>query len=127
MTRALKDGLSNLINGRGIIVEETPLKKLELPLALQQSIENKLQAEQSSQKMQFVLQKERQEATRKAIEAEGISNFQRIVSGEITEGMLRWKGMQATEKLALSTNPKIIIIGSLGNGGLPMLLNEGGK
>ena len=108
---------------RGVVVEETPLKKLELPKALQQAIEDKLQAEQASQKMQFVLDRERQEAERKGIEAEGISAFQKIVSNDINEGMLRWKGVEATQKLTNSPNTRIVIVGS-GKNGLPLILND---
>jgi|EP00670_Eutreptiella_braarudii_P009759 regulator of protease activity HflC (stomatin/prohibitin superfamily) len=124
MTRALKDGFAALVQSRGIAVEETPLKKLELPAALQATIENKLEAEQASQKMQFLLDKERQEAKRKSIEAGGISTFQQVVSGDISTGMLRWKGIEATERLAEDPNPKTVIIGG-GKGGVPMILNDG--
>lgn len=123
MTQDLKDGLERLIAFRGLVVEETPLKKLELPHTLRVAIEDKLQAEQASQKMQFVLERERQEANRKAIEADGIAKFQQIVSGDITEGMLRWKGIEATSELAHSRNAKVVIIGS-GRDGLPLILGN---
>ena len=75
--------------------------------------------------MQFVLQKEKQEADRKAIEAEGISNFQKIVSQGISPNLLKWKGIEATERMAESTNAKIIIMGNSDNG-LPVLLSAAG-
>lgn len=59
-----------------------------------------MSAEQDSQRMEFVLQKEELEAKRKAIEAKGISEFQKIVSEGVSEPLLRWKGIEATEKLA---------------------------
>jgi regulator of protease activity HflC (stomatin/prohibitin superfamily) len=93
-----------------------------LPAGLAQSIETKLQAEQESQRMQFVLTKERQEADRKRIEAQGISDFQNIVTKSISEPLLRWKGIETTEKLAASTNAKIVIIGA-GKDGLPLILD----
>jgi regulator of protease activity HflC (stomatin/prohibitin superfamily) len=123
MTADLKSQLGEAVKVRGVVVEETPLKKLELPKALQQAIEDKLQAEQASQKMQFVLDRERQEAERKGIEAEGISAFQKIVSNDINEGMLRWKGVEATQKLTNSPNTRIVIVGS-GKNGLPLILND---
>ena len=72
--------------------------------------------------MQFVLTKEKQEAERKRIEAQGISDFQNIVARGISDQLLRWKGIEATEKLATSTNAKIVIIGA-GKDGLPLILD----
>ena len=71
--------------------------------------------------MQFVLLKEKQEAKRKKIEAEGISSFQRIVTEGTNENLLKWKGIEATKELALSNNSKVVIIGS-GREGLPVIL-----
>jgi len=72
--------------------------------------------------MEFILTKERQEADRKRIEAQGISDFQKIVVQTITDQLLRWKGIEATEKLAQSTNAKVVIVGS-GKDGLPVILD----
>jgi regulator of protease activity HflC (stomatin/prohibitin superfamily) len=72
--------------------------------------------------MEFVLTKERQEADRKRIEAKGIADFQNIVAQGISDQLLRWKGVEATEKLANSPNTKIIIVGS-GKDGLPVILD----
>ncbi len=71
--------------------------------------------------MQFVLLKEQQEAERKRIEAKGIADFQDIVSKGISDQLLKWKGIEATEKLASSNNTKIVVIGS-GKDGLPLIL-----
>jgi regulator of protease activity HflC (stomatin/prohibitin superfamily) len=117
----LKD-LQSIVEPRGITVESTPLRKVGLPAGLTSSIEQKLQAEQESQRMQFVLQKERQEAERKRIEAQGIADFQAIVTKGISDQLLRWKGIEATEKIAASTNTKVVIIGS-GKDGLPLILD----
>lgn len=92
-----------------------------LPPRLTASIEEKLQAEQESQRMAFVLKKEEQEAERKRIEAKSIKDFQTIVSEGINDQLLRWKGIEATEKLANSPNSKVVIIGS-GKDGLPLIL-----
>jgi regulator of protease activity HflC (stomatin/prohibitin superfamily) len=107
---------------RGVTVESAPLRRVGLPPGLTQSIEAKLQAEQESQRMQFVLMKERQEADRKRIEAQGISDFQKIVVQGISDQLLRWKGIEATEKIATSANAKVIIIGA-GRDGLPLILD----
>jgi prohibitin 1 len=113
--------IEKIVEPRGITVEATPLRRVGLPPGLTAAIEEKLRAEQESQRMQFVLQKERQEADRKRIEAQGISDFQNIVARGISEQLLRWKGIEATEKLASSPNAKIVIVG--GKDGLPLILN----
>lgn len=117
----IKDGLEKEVAPRGIVIENTPLRNIELPAKLAEAIEEKLKADQESQRMQFVLQKEKLEAERKRIEAQGIADFQRIVTKGISEQLLRWKGIEATEKLANSNNTKIVIIG--GKDGLPIILN----
>lgn len=115
--------LQHLVSDRGIIIEKAPLRQVALPARLTQSIEEKLQAEQESQRMSFVLQKESQEADRKRIEAKGIADFQTIVSDGINANLLKWKGIEATEKLANSANTKIVVIGS-GKDGLPLILGN---
>ena len=107
---------------RGVIIESVPLRRVGLPAGLTQSIESKLQAEQESQRMEFVLTKEKQEADRKRIEAQGISDFQKIVVQGISDQLLRWKGIEATEKLAMSANAKVVVIGA-GKDGLPLILD----
>jgi prohibitin 1 len=105
---------------RGIIVENILLRDIQLPAMLKQSIEAKQQAEQDALRMTFILQKEKQEAERKRIEAQGIADFQRIVAQGISPQLLEWKGIEATEKLANSTNAKVIMIGSARTG-LPLI------
>jgi prohibitin 1 len=117
------DELEKLVGPRGITIEQAPLRQITLPSRLTQSIEEKLQAEQESQRMAFVLQRETQEADRKRIEAKGIADFQEIVSKGISEQLLKWKGIEATEKLANSQNSKVVIIGS-GKDGLPLILGS---
>jgi prohibitin 1 len=107
---------------RGIIIEATPLRNVGLPPQLTEAIETKQRADQESQRMQFVLTKEKQEADRKRIEAQGISDFQSIVARGISDQLLRWKGIEATEKIAQSPNAKVIVIGA-GKDGLPLILD----
>jgi regulator of protease activity HflC (stomatin/prohibitin superfamily) len=121
LAREIEQDLTALIGPRGVTVEAAALRKITLPEGLTASIEEKLKAEQESQRMQFVLEKERLEAERKKIEAQGISDFQKIVSQGISEQLLKWKGIEATEKLANSSNSKIVVIGS-GKEGLPIIL-----
>ena len=115
------DGVKPIFEKRGILVEQVLLRSITLPNQLAEAIQNKLQAEQESERMRFVLDRERQEAERKKIEAQGISDFQTIVSEGINQNLLRWKGIEATEKLAASPNAKVVIVG--GQDGLPLILN----
>jgi len=108
---------------RGIVVEKVLLRDIQLPATLRASIELKQQAEQESLAMSFRLQKEKQEADRKRIEAEGIRDFQRTVAQGITDQLLTWKGIEATETLAKSPNAKVVIVGSSKNG-LPLILGQ---
>ena len=121
LSKQIETDLSKLVGPRGINIESTPLRQITLPPGLTSSIEEKLKADQESQRMQFVLQKEKQEAERKRIEAKGIADFQEIVSKGISEQLLKWKGIEATEKLSGSQNTKVVIIGS-GKDGLPIIL-----
>jgi regulator of protease activity HflC (stomatin/prohibitin superfamily) len=121
LARGMAAELKKLVEPRGLVVESTPLRKLTLPQRLAAAIEEKLGAEQESQRMQFVLARERQEAERRRIEAQGIADFQRTVSQGIDERLLRWKGIEATEKLAGSQNTKVVVIGA-GKDDLPLIL-----
>ena len=108
---------------RGVEVENVLLRDIQLPATLKASIETKQQAEQESLAMSFRLQKERQEAERKRIEAQGIHDFQQIVSQGISPALLEWKGIEATEALARSPNTKVVVIGNPKNG-LPLILGQ---
>ena len=110
-----------MAGGRGIIAEAVLLRKIGLPPIVANAIQEKLKAEQQSQQMKFVLQKEQQEAERKRIEAQGIADFQKIVAQGISPQLLEWKGIEATEKLAMSPNTKIVVVGNP-KSGLPIIL-----
>jgi regulator of protease activity HflC (stomatin/prohibitin superfamily) len=122
LTQLIQKDLAMKIEARGITVESTPLRRVGLPPDLTRAIEEKLRADQESQRMQFVLTKERQEAERKRIEAQGISDFQKIITLSISEQLLHWKGIETTEKLAASPNAKIVVIGG-GKTGLPLIFD----
>ncbi|HEX7960839.1 MAG TPA: SPFH domain-containing protein, partial [Terriglobales bacterium] len=111
------------LSPRGIEVESILLRDIQLPPAVRAAIEAKQQAEQESLAMNFRLQKERQEADRKRIEAQGIHDFQQIVAQGISPQLLEWKGIEATEALAKSPNSKIVVIGNPKNG-LPLVLGQ---
>jgi len=108
-------------NRRGFVIEQVMIRNVQLPARVKNAIEEKLEAEQQALRMRFILEKERQEAERKAIEARGISDFQSIVSRGISDQLLAWKGIEATQQLAHSTNSKIIIIGNPKNG-MPLII-----
>jgi prohibitin 1 len=118
----IMQGLRKALEPRGIVVENVLLRDIQLPHTLRTSIESKQQAEQESLAMSFRLQKERQEADRKRIEAQGIHDFQQIVAQGISAQLLQWKGIEATENLAKSPNAKIIVIGNPKNG-LPLVMS----
>jgi prohibitin 1 len=109
------------LGARGVEVQSVLLRDIQLPQMLKGSIEAKQQAEQDSLRMAFILQKEKQEADRKRIEAQGIRDFQTTVAQGISQQLLEWKGIEATERLAASTNAKVVIIGNAKNG-LPLVL-----
>jgi hypothetical protein len=82
----------------------------------------RLAAEQDAERMRFVLQKERQEAERKRVEATGIADFQRTVSQGISEPLLKWKAIEVAHELSKSPNSKIIVLGD--KSGLPIILSD---
>jgi regulator of protease activity HflC (stomatin/prohibitin superfamily) len=117
---------AKMSQGRGIIAEAVLLRKIGLPAVVANAIQEKLKREQEAEQMKFVLQKEQQEAERKRIEAQGVADFQRIVASGISQQLLEWKGIEATEKLALSANTKVVVIGNA-KSGLPIILGGEGK
>lgn len=118
----IQDELAKIVAPRGVTIENTPIRNVALPTQLTEAIEQKQRADQESQRMEFILTKEKQEADRKRIEAKGIADFQTIVAAGISDQLLRWKGIEATEKLASSPNTKVVIVGA-GKDGLPIILD----
>jgi len=116
----------SLTRERGIVVEQVLLRKIGLPSVVANAIQEKLRREQEAEQMKFVLQKEQQEAERKRIEAQGITDFQRIITQGLNSQILEWRGIEATEKLANSPNTKVIIIGNSKNG-LPIIIGDDKK
>ncbi len=117
---------SRITRDRGVLAESVLLRKIGLPDVVAKAIQEKLRREQEAEQMKFVLQKEQQEAERKRIEAQGVADFQRIVASGISQQLLEWKGIEATEKLALSANSKVVVIGNP-KSGLPIILGGEGK
>ncbi|MCU0560863.1 MAG: prohibitin family protein [Desulfobacterales bacterium] len=104
---------------RGILGETILLRKIILPPKLAGAIESKLEAEQ----MRYVLDKEKQVAERKRIEAQGIADYRVIIHQGLNDDLLRWKGIEATRELARSQNAKVVVIGA-GKEGLPLILGN---
>ncbi len=111
-----------LLDPRGIEAEQVLLRSVQLPQLLTTSIQEKLQAEQQAQRMRFVLDKEKQEAERKRVEAQGIADFQHIVSKGISAELLKWKAIEVAHDISKSQNAKIILLGD--KSGLPIILSE---
>jgi regulator of protease activity HflC (stomatin/prohibitin superfamily) len=107
-----------LLNARGFVIEAVLLKSISLPAGLARSIEAKLQAEQDAQRMVFVLDRERQEASQRKIQAEGLRDAQQIVAQGLTEQVLRFEAIKAFRELAQSSNAKVVIT----NGSTPLVL-----
>lgn len=97
---------------RGLILEQLLVRNIQLPQSVKTTIESKINAEQEAQKMQFVLQKEKQEAERKRVEAQGIADYNRIISAELTDKQLQYETIKMQKELATSPNSKIIIMGN---------------
>lgn len=99
------------------------IRSVALPEKIATAIQRKLEQEQQRDEYEFRIQKETKEAERKRIEAQGIKDFQDIVSQGLTENILRWKGIEATQDLAKSSNTKIVVVGA-GKDGLPLILGN---
>ena len=99
---------------RGLQLEQLLVRNITLPSSVKQTIESKINAEQEAQKMQFVLQKEKQEAERKRVEAQGISDYQKIINANLTDKQLQYEQIKVYKELATSPNAKFVIMGNKG-------------
>ncbi|MGI4021645.1 MAG: prohibitin family protein [Janthinobacterium lividum] len=107
---------------RGLELQQLLIRNITLPQSVRTTIESKINAEQDAQKMQFVLQKERQEAEQKRIQAQGIADYQRIISTNLSDKQLQYESILAQKAVALSPNAKVIIMGS--GKSMPLILND---
>ena len=105
---------------RGLMLEQLLVRNITLPNSVKASIESKINAEQDAKKMEFVLQKEKQEAERKRVEAQGIADYQRIINTGLTDQQLQYEQIKAMKELALSANAKVIV---MGKGGAPIIID----
>ncbi|MEO5945332.1 MAG: prohibitin family protein [Chitinophagaceae bacterium] len=105
---------------RGLVLEQLLVRNITLPQSVKTTIEQKINAEQDAQKMQFVLLKEKQEAERKRVEAQGIADYQRIINTGLTSQQLQYEQIKAYLELAKSPNAKVIV---MGKGNTPIILD----
>lgn len=115
---AIKRQMMKIVGDRGFVIEAVLMKSIQLPEGLYRAIEEKLQAEQDAQRMEFVLQKEKQEASRRVIEAKGIRDANQIISEGLTPQIIQYESIEAYRELSKSTNAKLII----GNTQQPILI-----
>jgi regulator of protease activity HflC (stomatin/prohibitin superfamily) len=126
IARQILADLQAVLAPRGIRIENVLLRDLQPPETLKHAIEAKQQAQQEAQRMEYVLLREKQESERKRVEAQGIKDFQNIVSEGISEKLLDWKGIEATVELARSSNAKVVVIGNT-KSGLPLIFSGDSK
>ena len=118
--RRIFESITGEFQHRGLLLEQLLIRNIQLPQAVKTSIEQKMSAEQDAQKMQYVLQKEQLEAQRKRVEAQGIADYQRIISESLTDRQLQYESIKAQLEIAKSANAKVII---MGKGSTPLLLD----
>ena len=109
------------VSGKYIIIDDILITDIGIPEGIRKAIESKLAQQQNALQYDYVLIVSRKEAERKRIEAEGIRDFQNIVTPGISQNFLRWKGIEATLDLSKSNNSKVIVIGA--QNGLPLILD----
>lgn len=105
---------------RGLMLEQLLVRNITLPNSVKASIESKINAEQDAKKMEFVLQKEKQEAERKRVEAQGIADYQKIINTGLTDQQLQYEQIKAMKEIALSANAKVIV---MGKGNTPLIID----
>src|SRR6195952_323761 len=113
-------GIESDFKARGLMLEQLLVRNITLPNSVKASIEAKINAEQDAKKMEYVLQKETQEAERKRVEAQGIADYQRIINTGLTDQQLQYEQIKAMKEIALSQNAKVIIMGKSNN---PVILD----
>ena len=109
------------VEAKYLTLDAILIRDVTLPQTLRTAIEQKLKQEQESLEYEFKIDKARKEAERKEIEAQGISEFQKIITRTITPQLLKWKGIEATQEISKSPNAKVVIVGN-GEGDLPIIL-----
>ncbi|MGA2297399.1 MAG: prohibitin family protein [FCB group bacterium] len=123
-TRKIRDQIEAGFTPRGIVLEQLLVRDIKLPTSVKESIEHKITAVQDAQRMEYVLQKERQEAERKRVEAQGVADAQKIVNAGLSDKILQFEMIKVQKELVNSPNSKIIVLGG-GKGNLPFMIGDG--
>lgn len=110
--REIREAVQKAIEHKHIELEAILVRNVALPPTIEAAINNKAQAEQEALKMQYVLQREHQEAERKGVEAAGIARYQDIIAAKLPDNLLRWKQIEALAELGKSPNAKVIVLGN---------------
>jgi len=121
--REIREDVAQKLAGTHLRVNALLIREVHLPEVVQSAIQAKLEEEQKALEMRFVLDRSRQEAENRRIEAAGIADYQSTIAKTLSDKILAWQGIEATEKLAESPNAKVVVIGS-GKDGLPLILNS---
>lgn len=119
----VEERVKEVVEGKNVFVDAVLVRDVQLPDQIRMAIENKLQEEQAAERYEFTIEKERLEAQRKEIEANGEAAYQRIITQSLSPQFLRFKGIEATLQLSESDNAKVVVIGS-GSDGLPIILGN---
>jgi len=123
LQQEIEERVIQAVEGQFVAIEAVLIRHIELPDQIRMAIENKLQEEQEAERYEFTIAKERLEAQRKEIEANGEAEYQRIITQSLSNQFLRFKGIEATLQLAESENSKVVVVGS-GGDGLPLILGN---
>jgi len=118
----IRDEVDNRLADTHLRVNAILIREVHLPPVVQDAIQAKLREEQRALEMRFVLERSRQEAENRRIEAKGIADYDAIVSSNLSDKVLAWQGIKATQSLAESPNAKVVVIGT-GKEGLPLIFN----
>lgn len=119
----VQDNTRKILEENNVELRALLFRSIKLPVSIQKSIEEKLSADQEAQKYNYIIEREKKEAERRRIDAEGKAVANRILSASLTDKILKEKGISATEALAKSPNAKVVVIGS-GKDGLPIILGN---
>ena len=121
--QVMKDELIRHIGDKGFVVDSVLLKDILLPQSMSNAIQDKVNSEQAALQMEFVIEKQKREAERVRIEAEGVKNAQDIINSSLTEKQLRYNQIHMLKSLVNSPNSKIIVTGD-GAGKMPLIVSE---
>ncbi len=123
MNDSILTELQTAMSDKFVTIENVVVRDVEIPTKISDAINLKLTMDQEAQRKRFELEKEKIEADRKRIEAQGIADYQKIINSGLTPALLKWKGIEATLKIAESPNTKVVVVGNSANG-LPVILGS---